>query len=296
MLEKTRESPLDCKEIQPVHPKGDQFRIFIERTDAEAETPIIWPPDVKNRLIWKARMLGKIEGGKRRGWQRMSWLDGIMMRWTWVWVGSGSWWWTGKPDVLQSIRSQRVGHDWVTERNWICFHLYPVIVQDVSQSYILTYFPDLLKHWGTLPFPSHCWMVGQSLLLSLVSNQNQIGPSISCIESSFSWPHMQLLSSLWATDLYAHVLFPLEHHSNVLINMHTNISLSFPPFNYCPRLSFNTSSISIIMQAFKPEVMEKLLILPFPTSSWLVIQEVPLIFTAKIYFLSFVFLSILPIS
>ena len=66
MLEKTLESPLDSKEIQPVHPKGDQFRIFIGRTDAEAETPILWPPDAKSRLIEKTLMLGKIEGKRRR--------------------------------------------------------------------------------------------------------------------------------------------------------------------------------------------------------------------------------------
>ena len=76
VLEKTLESPLDCKEIQPVHPKGNQSWIFIGRTDAEAKTPILWPPDAKNSLE-KTRMLGKIEGRKRRGWQRMRWLDGI---------------------------------------------------------------------------------------------------------------------------------------------------------------------------------------------------------------------------
>ena len=74
---RTLESPLDCKEIQPVHPKGNQFWIFIGRTDAEAETPILWPPDGKNWLIWKLLMLGKIKGGRRRGRQRMRWLDGI---------------------------------------------------------------------------------------------------------------------------------------------------------------------------------------------------------------------------
>ena len=64
------------KEIQPVHPKGNQFWVFIGRTDVEAETPIVWPPDLKNWLIWKV-ILGKIEGRKRRGWQRMRWLDDI---------------------------------------------------------------------------------------------------------------------------------------------------------------------------------------------------------------------------
>ena len=77
VLEKTFESPLDCKEIQPVHPKGNQSCILIGRTDAEAETPILWPPDVKNLLIGKDLMLGKIEGRRRRGRQRMRWLDGI---------------------------------------------------------------------------------------------------------------------------------------------------------------------------------------------------------------------------
>ena len=77
VLEKTLESPLNCKEIQTVHPKGNQSWIFIGRTDAEAETLILWPPDVKNWLIGKSLMLGKIEGRRRRGWQRMKWLDGI---------------------------------------------------------------------------------------------------------------------------------------------------------------------------------------------------------------------------
>ena len=77
VLEKTLESPLDCKEIQPVHPKGNQSWMFIGRTDAEAETPILWPPDVKNDSLEKTLMLGKIEGRRRRGRQRMRWLDGI---------------------------------------------------------------------------------------------------------------------------------------------------------------------------------------------------------------------------
>ena len=96
VLEKTLESPLDCKEIQPVHPEGDESWVFIGRTDAEAVTPILWPPD----SLEKTLMLGKIEGRRKRGRQRMSW------------------WWTGKPDKLQSMGSQRVGHDWVTELNW----------------------------------------------------------------------------------------------------------------------------------------------------------------------------------
>ena len=76
-LEKTLESPLDCKEIQLVHPKGNQSWIFIGRTDAEADAPILWPPDVKNWLHGKDPDAGKVEGRRRREWQRTRWLDGI---------------------------------------------------------------------------------------------------------------------------------------------------------------------------------------------------------------------------
>jgi len=119
VLEKTLESPLDCKEIQLVHPKGNQSWIFIGRTDAEAETPILWPPDAKNWLIWKDP--GCWERLKAGGERNDRWWDGWMAsptQWMWVWVSSGSWWWTGKPGVLQSMWSQRVGHDWATELNW----------------------------------------------------------------------------------------------------------------------------------------------------------------------------------
>ena len=77
VLEKTLESPLDCKEIQPVHSKGDQSWVFIGRTDVEAETPIFWPPDERADSLEKTLMLGGIEGRRRRGLQRMRWLDGI---------------------------------------------------------------------------------------------------------------------------------------------------------------------------------------------------------------------------
>ena len=76
VLEKTLKSSLDCKEIQPVHPKGDQSWVFNGRTDVEAETPILWPPDVKSWHFEKTLMLGKIEG-RKRGWERVRWLDGI---------------------------------------------------------------------------------------------------------------------------------------------------------------------------------------------------------------------------
>ena len=96
VLEKTLESPLDCKEIQPVHPKGDQSWVLIGRTDVEAETPILWPPDAKSWLIWKdpdaGKDWGQEEKGTTEGWD--GWMASLI-QWTWVWVDSGSWWWTG---------------------------------------------------------------------------------------------------------------------------------------------------------------------------------------------------------
>ena len=77
MLEKTLESALDCKEVQPVNPKGNEPWIFIGRTDTEAEAPIFWPPDAKADSLEKTQMLGKIEGRRRRGRQRMRLLNGI---------------------------------------------------------------------------------------------------------------------------------------------------------------------------------------------------------------------------
>ena len=74
VLEKILESPLDCKKIQPIYPKGDQSWVFIGRNDAEAETPVLWPPHVKR---WKRPMLGGTAGRRRRGQQRMRRLDGI---------------------------------------------------------------------------------------------------------------------------------------------------------------------------------------------------------------------------
>ena len=77
VLEKTLESPLDYKEIQPVHSKGDQSWVFFGRNDAKAETPVLWPSHVRVDSLEKTLMLGGIGGWKRRGRQRMKWLDGI---------------------------------------------------------------------------------------------------------------------------------------------------------------------------------------------------------------------------
>ena len=112
-LEKTLESPLGSKEIQPVNPKRNESWIFIGRTDAEAEASVLWSPDAKNCLE-KSLMLGRIEGrgGDDRGWD--CWMASLT-QWTRVWANSGSWWWTGKPGMLQSMGLQRVRHNCVTE-------------------------------------------------------------------------------------------------------------------------------------------------------------------------------------
>ena len=142
VLEKTLESPLDCKEIKPVKPKGNQSWICIGRTDAEAEALILWPPDAKNWLIGKTLMLERIEGRRRRGQQDEMvgwhhWLNGR------VWASSGSWWWTEKPGMLQSMESQRAGHDLATElTDWTVAHQAPLPMKFSRQEY-----------WSGLPFP-----------------------------------------------------------------------------------------------------------------------------------------------
>ena len=104
VLGKTFESPLDCKEIQPVHPKGDQSWVFIGRTDVETKTPILWPPDVKKWLIGKDPDVQKDwTQGDDRG--RDGWVASLT-QWTWVWVNSRIWWWTRRPGMLQSMGSQ----------------------------------------------------------------------------------------------------------------------------------------------------------------------------------------------
>ena len=116
----TLESPLNCKEIQPVHPKGDQSWVFIGRTDAEAETSVLWPPHAINSLsrvdsLEKTLMMGGTGGRRRRGRQRMRWLDGTMDSMDMSLSKLQEWWWTGRPGVLWFMGSQRVGHNWATE-------------------------------------------------------------------------------------------------------------------------------------------------------------------------------------
>ena len=117
VLEKTLESPLDNKEIQPVYPKGNQSWVFIGRTDAEAETPIFWPPDAKNQLIGKDSDTGKYRRQEEKGMtgeEMVGWHHQFNGRW--VWANSGKWWRTGKPGMLQSMGLQRVRHNSATEQ------------------------------------------------------------------------------------------------------------------------------------------------------------------------------------
>ena len=119
VLEKTLESSSDYKEIQPVHPNGDQSWMFIGKTGVEAETPILCQPDAKSLLIWKKpwrweRLRAGGEGDDR-GWD--GWMASLT-RCTWVWVNSRNWWCTVRSGFLWFMGFQRVGHNWVAELNW----------------------------------------------------------------------------------------------------------------------------------------------------------------------------------
>ena len=134
---KILESPLDCKEIQPVRPKGDQSWVFIGRTDVESEAPILWPPDAESWLIEKTWCWERLRaGGEGDDRGRDGWMASPT-QWTWVWVDSRSWCWTGRPGVLLSMGSQRVRYDWATELNWTELRPYSISLklQRASESF-----------------------------------------------------------------------------------------------------------------------------------------------------------------
>ena len=133
VLEKTLESPLDCKDIQSVHPKGNRSWIFIGRTEVEVETPILWPPDVKNWLIGKDPDAGKDWRQEEKGTT-----EDEMVGWHHQPDGHG------RPGMLQRMGSQRVRHGWVTEMNW-------------------TAFPRSLYKWINIVCPFNCWWTFGSL-------------------------------------------------------------------------------------------------------------------------------------
>ena len=144
------ESPLDCKEIQPVHSEGDQPWVFFGRNDAKAETPVLWPPHAKSWLIAKDSDAGRDWGQEEKGKTgRDGWMASLT-RWMWVWVNSGSWWWTGRPGVLRFMGSRRVGHDWATELNWRLriIQTHPVSFIWKSSSFLLPFYPE--PHWPLL--------------------------------------------------------------------------------------------------------------------------------------------------
>ena len=115
VLEKTLESPLDSKEIKPVHPKGNQSEYSLEGLMLKLKCQYSGHLLCRTDLLEKTLMLEKIEDRRRRGWQRMRWLVGITNSVTWVWARSSNWLKTEKPGVLQSRGLQTVGHDWATE-------------------------------------------------------------------------------------------------------------------------------------------------------------------------------------
>ena len=156
VLEKTLERPLDCKEIQPVHPKGNQSWIFIGRTDAEAETPILWPPDRKNWLTGKDPDAGKDWRREEKGMtedEMVEWTQ--LTQRTWVWVSSRELVMEWKPGVLQSMGSQ-TGLNWTGLSNWTelsDFHLlhwfieWHLFVLQLDSSYVGSI--SLLSVWNS---------------------------------------------------------------------------------------------------------------------------------------------------
>ena len=116
VLEKTLESPLDCKQIQPVHSEGDQSWVFFGRNDAKAETPVLWPPDAKSWVIEKDPDAGNDWGQMEKGMTGWNGWMASLTQWTWVWANSERECRTGKPCMLRSMGLQRVRHNLATEQ------------------------------------------------------------------------------------------------------------------------------------------------------------------------------------
>ena len=141
MLEKTAENPLDHKEIKLVNPKWNSPWIFTGRTDAEAEAPIVWPPDVKSRLIGKDPDAGRRRRGDRR---RDGWMASPTQL-TWIWANSWRRWRTGKPGVLKSMGSQRIRHNLLTEQHRT-LGIFPKAV------------PSQQQNWGGFKLRVHAYL------------------------------------------------------------------------------------------------------------------------------------------
>ena len=134
--EKTPESSLESKEIKPVNLKEDKPWIFTRRTDAEPEALVVWSSDAERQLTGKVPDAGKIEGRRRRGHQKMRWLDGIKEM-----PNSGRWWGTGRPGVLQSMGSQRDMTGQLNNNN---------NTDSYGDNYTLYFFKNVNTHVSTL--------------------------------------------------------------------------------------------------------------------------------------------------
>ena len=162
MFEKTLESPLDSKEIQPVHPKGNQHWIFIGRTDAEAETPVLWPPDVKSWLIWKDP-----EAGKDWGQEEKRTTEDDMVGWH-HWLDRHGFWWT--PELAMDWEAWRAAvhgviKNWTWLSNWTEFKAFSLLSESMINVNILRIM--LLKFYSICSFCENLFSPSESLFLFL---------------------------------------------------------------------------------------------------------------------------------
>ena len=165
LLEKTLESPLDCKETQPVNPKGNNSWIFtgglMLKLKLQHFDHLMRRADSFEKILMLKRL--KVEGeGDNRGWG--GWMASLTL-WTWVWASSGSWWWIVKSGVLQSMVSQRVGHDWVTGLNWTVVLSCSVVLWDAlwrglhSENQGRTFSQQLSRKKNLSPASMKVWII-----------------------------------------------------------------------------------------------------------------------------------------
>ena len=226
VLEKTLESPLDCKEIQPVHPIGNQSRIHWKDWcwSWSSNTLATWCEELTHwkRPWWWERLKAGREGDDR-GW------DGWMAsptQWTWLWVSPGSWWWTGRPGVLQSMKLQRVGHDWGTELNWRERIRAPIFFSTLIFLKAYEQSPSFLSLCGILEetstyvifidtFPVHSSLVDDAKGSAGVSPESLVGNSLISTPSVLScpacqvWPPLTVFLLLAQFSLLCLVLYDL---------------------------------------------------------------------------------------
>ena len=184
-----------CKEIKPVKSKGNQSWIFIRRTDAEAETPILWPPRAKSWFIGKdpdaGSDWGQEEKGDDRGWD--GWMASLT-RWTWVWVNSGSWWWIGRPAYCDSWGRKEL--DMTEWRNWtedVFYFIYSLVNEcnfNLLLSHILISHNNLkpqrpgVQVWRAMPTATDCSLITEITKSIIILFWHK------CKKSSQTWTHM----------------------------------------------------------------------------------------------------------